>query len=128
MKRLLIILLSLSILIQNMRTVVAYVSMKLQQSEVAVKHCTAKDITMCYGSCYIQKQIKEIEKESSQNPIKISNEKADFWSIIPFQTSTFEITNAVLVITKMQTLFSYQNLALQNFLSEIFQPPQLNTI
>lgn len=127
MKRVLVIILSVLILVQSMRGAFLYVSLKLNQAEIAEKYCENKKITMCYGSCYIEKQVKEAEQETEKNPIKPSQERVDFWYINHSNHLTFETSKQHIVETKNINHYSI-NFVPQQFLSSILQPPQNFTI
>jgi hypothetical protein len=127
MKRVLVIILSVLILVQSMRGAFVYVSLKLNQAEIAEKYCENKKITMCYGSCYIEKQVKEAEQETEKNPIKSSHERVDFWYINHNSHLAFEISKYHFVDTKNINHYSI-DFAPQQFLSTILQPPQNFTI
>ena len=127
MKRVLVIILSVLILVQSMRGTFVYVSLKLNQAEIAEKYCENKKITMCYGSCYIEKQVKEAEQKTEKNPIKSSQERIDFWYINHSNHLVFETSKQRIVETKNINHYSI-NFAPQQFLSSILQPPQNFTI
>ncbi len=115
------------ILVQSMRGAFVYVSLKLNQAEIAEKYCENKKITMCYGSCYIEKQVKEAEQKTEKNPIKSSQERVDFWYINHNSHLAFETSKQHFVETKNINHYSI-DFAPQQFLSSILQPPQNFTI
>lgn len=127
MKRVLAIILSVLILVQSMRGAFVYVSLKLNQDEIAEKYCENKQITMCYGSCYIEKQVKKAEQPTEKSPIKASQERVDFWYINHSNQQTFEASNYTIVEAKIINHYS-RNFTPQQFLSSILQPPQNFTI
>lgn len=127
MKRVLVIILSVLILVQSMRGAFVYVSLKLNQAEIAEKYCENKQITMCYGSCYIEKQVKEAEQKTEKNPVKPSQERVDFWYINHSNQLAFETLKPHIVETKNISNYNI-DFAPQQFLSSILQPPQNFTV
>lgn len=124
MKRLILISLSLLILMQSMRGYITYVSLKLNQDEIAANYCVNKNITICYGSCYIEKQLKALETETQKNPIKSINLKFESWLInqqIPTYTTLPALSFLYFSTNKPFYLpIEYNN----SYLDDFFQPPQ----
>ena len=124
MKKLLTFSMAMLILFQSLRGGIVYLSLKLNQDEIAANYCVAKDITMCYGSCYIEKEVKKTEQESQKSPLKDLTQKIEIWlinqpllsiDVLPILTKNFKISNN----------FEYQSkLIVHSFLDDIFQPPQ----
>lgn len=124
LKRVFTVVFSLLILVQSMRGTMVYVSLKMNQDEIAAKYCTSDNIPMCYGNCYIEKQLKSLEKEtdkrsSSSNttekiffwfistPVESLQLEAPFWKLLSFTKSIYSVP----------PFFSH-------YLAGIFQPPR----
>lgn len=124
MKRLLLIPLSLFLLMQNMRGLITYVSLTINQDEIAANYCVNKNITMCYGSCYIEKQLKELETESQKYPVKSVNLKAETW-LINQQIPTYNTQTTLSFYYLPALTFTFLSTGYINYsIDEIFQPPQ----
>lgn len=82
---------------------------------------------MCYGSCYIEKQLKSIEKETESNPQKSTSAKISFIDIIHKNTTVFEFHSQVWE-SEVKRFYIYSNSTAQEFISTILQPPQITTI
>lgn len=109
---------------QSMRGYITYVSLKLNQDEIAANYCVNKNITICYGSCYIEKQLKALETETQKNPIKSINLKFESWLInqqIPTYTTLPALSFLYFSTNKPFYLpIEYNN----SYLDDFFQPPQ----
>lgn len=110
-----------------MRGTFVYVSLKLNQDEIAAKYCVNKNITMCYGNCYIEKQLKSIEKETESNPQKGNSAKISFIDIIHKNTTVFEFHSQVWE-SEVKRFYTYSNSTAQEYISAILHPPQFHTI
>lgn len=124
LKRVFTIVFSLLILVQSMRGTMVYVSLKMNQNEIATKYCTSDNIPMCYGNCYIEKQLKSLEKEvekssSSSNP----TEKITFWLIstplepLQLEAPFWQLLSLTKSVYCVPLFFSHS-------LKGVFQPPR----
>lgn len=127
LKRAFTIIFSLLILVQSMRGTMVYVSLKMNQDEIASKYCTSDNIPMCYGSCYIEKQLKSLEKETEKSSSSSNSiEKIQFWFIsdcLEALTLDTPLTLFLPKTTGFRTIPSF----LASYLEDIFQPPRLST-
>lgn len=123
MLRISTILLAFLILVQSMRGIFVYTSLKLNQDEIAEKYCENTNITTCYGSCYIDKQLKNIETEDSQKQ-STTTVKVSIIDIFYKNLTYFEFcSNGNSGVKKIAINFC--NPATKDYIFRLLRPPQL---
>lgn len=124
MKRIISIFLAVLILAQSVRGYLTYVSLKLNQAEIAAKFCTSQDIPLCFGSCYIEQQLKQLEAENQKVPLKAATLKVEIWlinQIVPAITTSPSF--AFLPISTIKFPLHAKRLV-NAYLDTVFQPPR----
>lgn len=124
MKQLTLIFLALLILVQSMSGAFMYISLKLNQDEIAENYCVNKNITMCYGSCYIDKQLKALETESKKESSQSTIAKIEIWLINHVIPNTQQTSVLVYLILSTNKFPDSLTRVTNTYLDGIFQPPQ----
>lgn len=110
-----------------MRGAFVYVSLKINQEEIAEKYCENKNITMCYGSCYISSKVKAAESENENLPSKSQIVKSN--NIDSIQHQVFEVIIPEFYYSEEIHSLKYLNsLIPQNYLCKVLKPPQRITV
>ena len=127
LRKLLLFSLASIILFQSARGTFVYLSLKLNQEQIAAEYCIAEDITMCYGSCYIEKEVKKAEQDTQKSTSKISIEKSTFWFNDHFEKIEVPVTNT-LVFNSKPNIPPYVLKSTKNVFLKLLQPPQNITV
>ena len=128
MKKLLTFSMAMLILFQSLRGGIVYLSLKLNQDEIAANYCVAKDITMCYGSCYIEKEVKKTEQESQKSPSKNTVEKAEYLFINQLQCVELNLKTDGVETIESASIPPYLLKSTESVYLKLLQPPQNLTV
>jgi len=127
MKQFLAISLSILILFLSVRNLAVYSYFKINQSEIADKWCVNKfdASVMCYGQCYLQSIIIQVNEEGNGNYTLTDIENLLKFNYLQNQDVAFQISP--LNIKKQMLAFSNPYFS-SSFYKDVFHPPQFVSI
>jgi hypothetical protein len=124
MKRLLTYTLLFAILSQPFSRLGIVLSFKIRQAEIAAKLCENlnKPELDCQGTCYLKKQLKELEEQEKQLPQNLKDKEVVLYCNNFFPTFQFSTFIETIFVEKNYNSF-YLTMKPASFHSDIFHPP-----
>lgn len=122
MKNIITYILLLAILTQPLRQIGIIASFKIRQAEIAAKLCENlnKPELDCAGTCYLKKQLNDLQKEEQKLPDTIKKTEITwFYSpVFSLQIPYYQVVNQ-----KIENNYFYKNRIAQGYSYAIFHPP-----
>ena len=105
-----------------LKDLVIYLSFKANQSYIAENLCINRvnEISMCYGSCVLEKVMSESKEQESENPMTFQEDRQNFQLLVPHSALIKDK-----LLNKTTRNFKQKYWLHEAHLKEIFHPPQV---